>query len=350
MKNALVIFEFLAAAIARGEKTALVTITDVVGGSARAPGTHLAVSETGAYIGSLSGGCIEAAVAAEAQQAIAAKQAKTIRFGLGAPFMDIRLPCGGGIDLLISPNLPAETILAARRGLAERKAISLALTKAGQVTLRGGVTLADGWQGHVFVARHQPGLRLVILGAGAETFALARIGAAYGADIAILSPDDATRREACRHGLQSWDIPLRGGSPDLITDPWSAVVFLFHDHDREMDLLAQALNQAAMFIGAMGSRTTHARRVEALLARGIAPAKVASIVGPVGLIPATRDPETLAISILSQVVMRYEEYISSWPEQPNIVFLAVPKRWRKPSWPDAGQDAGKQSRCPLSRA
>ena len=97
------LLRFLLDAAARGERTVLVTITDVIGSSPRAPGTHMAVTENGDHLGSISSGCVEAAVVAEALRSFDSRRAEVIRFGRGSRFIDIRLPCGGGMDLLFTP-------------------------------------------------------------------------------------------------------------------------------------------------------------------------------------------------------------------------------------------------------
>ena len=91
----------------------------------------------------------------------------------------------------------------------------------------------------------------------------------------------------------------------LDLDPWSALVLLFHDHDWEVPLLARALPQNGMWIGAMGSRATHARRMVVLAKAGIPMGQATHIHGPIGLIPSARDPETLALSVLAEVVAAY---------------------------------------------
>ena len=81
---------------------------------------------------------------------------------------------------------------------------------------------------------------------------------------------------------------------------------LFHDHDWETALLRQALAQEALFIGAMGSARTHANRLAALEAAGVPAEQAARVCGPIGLIPAARDPQTLALSVLSEVVAKWQ--------------------------------------------
>lgn len=122
MKDVRAIFSFLLEASGNGERTALVTITNATGSSTRAPGTHMAVTESGAALGSFSGGCVEAAVIGEAQRVITLGKAKTIRFGAGSPLIDIRLPCGGGMDLLSLPQPADAALQAASDKLSAREA------------------------------------------------------------------------------------------------------------------------------------------------------------------------------------------------------------------------------------
>ena len=69
----------------------------------RNPGTIMGVAEDGSFAGSLSGGCIENAVVAEALEVLKKAKSRIVRFGAGSPYLDIRLPCGGGLDLLFQP-------------------------------------------------------------------------------------------------------------------------------------------------------------------------------------------------------------------------------------------------------
>ena len=307
MKNTIQILRFLSEAHARGEETALVTITDVIGQGARSPGTHIAVSSSGASIGSLSGGCVEAAAICEALEAIKAGGASTIRFGAGSPYIDIRLPCGGAMDLLIVPNPPITVVADAISRLERRETVALQLSRTGAMSLGTDSEPATGWVGETFPAVHRPDLRLVILGQGAETICLARFAVAFGADVVVISPDDAIVAEAALLGVNAQTLQRQGRSDHLIGDPFSAAVFLFHDHAWETDLLVQALDQDFFLIGAMGSHATQKRRMENLRLQGVGQEKRASILGPIGLIPGARDPQTLALSILSQIVARYEE-------------------------------------------
>ena len=307
MKQALAILRFLRDCDERGERAALVTLTDVTGSAARAPGEHMAVAESGRSLGSFSGGCVEAAVIAEAQEALAEGRARHVRYGDGSRYIDIRLPCGGGIDLLFTPAPDRRQIDRAIAVLEGREPVTLHLWLDGTVVAArsraGDRTL---WRDTIFSVRHDPVLRLVVMGHGAEPTALLDIARAYGADVMLLSPQDSLVEDAREKGMSADLLRFVGRVDELVIDPWTAVVTLFHDHDWETPLLPQVLKHRPFFIGAMGSMTTHVERQRRLLEAGAERDDIARVVGPVGLIKATRDPQTLALSIMAQVVQAYE--------------------------------------------
>lgn len=312
MKGADTVLGFLIEAAKRDEKTALVTLTDVTGSASRAVGTQMAVSLNGTYAGSLSSGCVERAVVGEAQRIITEGRAERVRFGNGSRYIDIRLPCGGAIDLLFTPNPPLATIERAKRKLAARQPVSLQLGLDGAVLMQteGSQT---GWTDDGFVVRHDPALHILIVGHGMETIALAHQAHLYGASVQVLSPDAEQIAALRAAGIEAEHLPTPSASPHMVADRHSAVVFLFHDHDWETALVAQALDQPAFFVGAMGSPATHRRRCAMLAEIGVPAAAIARIRGPLGIIPATRDPDTLALSALAQIVMDYRESFGAPP-------------------------------------
>lgn len=303
MHDPLPIMKFLKERLARGENAVLVTLTGVIGSSSRAPGTHMAVSSDGTAIGSFSGGCVEAAVIAEALAMMGSPDARLVRFGVGSPYIDIRLPCGGGIDLLFTPNPSLAMICEAISTLRMRRPIVISFAPSGGLSVRPA--FADDricWQADLFLVRHDPVLRIVVLGHGAEPIAMLRVAHTYGADAVLLSPDPVCVKQAKSFGVPAERLDTVTQSGKLRLDQRTAVIFLFHDHDWETELLLEALEQAPLFIGAMGSRRTHAERLERLRHRGASTTACARIVGPVGLVPAMRDPAGLAISIMAQIL------------------------------------------------
>lgn len=294
---------YLQDAMERGERTALIVLTAVDGGAARGVGTLMGVSEAGHWCGSLSGGCTEAAIAGEARRVIESGKAEELRIGSGSPLIDIRLPCGSGIDLLILPEPDSKAIGEAIALLRQRNPVRLITDLSGSL----GVRIAapgdkTGQSGDVFSLRIDPPLRMVIAGHGEEVLALMRQVRAWGAEVLVLTPDEHLAGEPDTVLLKS---QTSNFDPEL--DPWSALVLLFHDHDWEVPFLARALPQDSLWIGAMGSRATHQRRLAALADAGVPECLFAKIHGPIGLIPSARDPETLALSVLAEVVSAYKQ-------------------------------------------
>ncbi|WP_114952026.1 XdhC family protein [Sphingosinicella terrae] len=303
------IFDFLARAAASGKRGVLVTMTDREGSSLRALGSHMAVLADGRYAGSFSAACIEAAIVSEARETLAAGCDRIVRFGKGSPYIDIRLPCGGGIDLLFQPS-PAQEIARAAERLRGRSPIELALAPNRPMRIEHGWSnRAAGWQGGEFLVRHAPPLRLVIAGEGGEPLALARLAEAYGAEIELLSPDGKTAATASNEGYPFQRLRGLAAPPALALDAWTALALLFHEHEWETALLAEALETEAFWIGAMGSERAHEARLQALADRGVPAERRARVHGPIGLIPAARDPATLALSALAEIAGDYQRLI-----------------------------------------
>ena len=306
MKQALAILHFLRDCAERGERAALVTLTDVTGSAARAPGEHMAVAESGRSIGSFSGGCVEAAVIAEAREVLADGSARHVRYGEGSRYIDIRLPCGGGIDLLFTPVPGCQQIDTAIAVLERREPLTLRLMVDGSlVAARSDRGDRTQWHDTAFIVRHDPVLRLVVMGHGAEPAAMLDIARAYGADVMLVSPQGSLVESARERGMPAELLRFVGRVEGLKVDSWTAVITLFHDHDWETPLLLQVLDQRPFFVGAMGSMRTHLERQRRLLDAGADAGDIARVTGPVGLIQATRDPQTLALSIMAQVVQAY---------------------------------------------
>lgn len=302
------IFPFLTQKAAAGARTALVTITGVSGSSVRNPGAHLAVAEDGSWRGSLSGGCIEAAVVADAIDAIATAMPRAIRFGTGSPYLDIRLPCGGWVDVLINPVSDPAPIARLASLLADRTPALLALPLGdGPITVAAGTapwrTCRDATH---FTVAHLPPLALTVVGHGAGVEALAALAVTADARVATMTPDRAIAERLAATGVAVHLLNTPREAVDLGADPWTAIAFLFHDHDWETALIARALAGRAFYVGAMGSRAAQANRAASLVAAGVSSDAVARLRAPIGLIPSSRDPQVLALSTLAEIVRDFE--------------------------------------------
>lgn len=308
MLNIRPVLAFLKDAAHRGQRTVLVSIIAVTGASTRNPGALMGVADDGRWIGSFSGGCIEAAVVSEALAALEDGRARTVRYGAGSPYIDIRLPCGGGIDLLFSP-LPAGSLAdTALERLDARLpvAFSLPLAEGAPALADADGTRSVSANGSHVIINHLPPLRILVTGQGAAVEAMVRQASAFGAITEIMTPDQALIDAVSAVDVPTTLLKSQGSCPAFRADPWTACVFYFHDHDWEAPLMAQALASPAFYVGAMGSLKTHQTRSALLMSLGVDADSIARIAAPIGLIPSSRDPEVLALSTLAQIVDRFE--------------------------------------------
>lgn len=255
--------------------TALCTIVGIDGSYSRRRGAQLAIAPDGRMAGSLADGCLERELATQAAEARGSGPV-LLRFGAGSPFIDFRLPCGAGLDVLLDPAPDGAALSAVIGELDRRRPAVLRLPAVSPVAER------------LFL----PTLRLIVLGAGPEPQGLVRLAAAQGLPAELLAPER--------------DLVL-GRAPDLALDAWTAVVLLFHDHEWEPALADWALRSPAFYVGAQGGRGAREEREQRLAALGHDAASLARLRSPVGLIPHARDAGTLALSILAEVVAAYED-------------------------------------------
>ncbi|NGP16430.1 XdhC family protein [Devosia aurantiaca] len=297
------VFTLLSLGLEHGVPGALLTIIDISGGAPRGLGAQMAVLADGRYCGYVSGGCVEAAVAAEAMRAIEAGKDEILRFGTGSKFIDIRLPCGGSIDVHVHVRPDATIIAEALNLLAARKTFSLRFDTAAssvKLTPHSAPRARSEWQAFVFVRHYHPLTQLLLIGEGHELVALARLGCAAGLPVRAYMTAEAGSDQVQTFGAA---VTLLDGAdlPELPADPFTAIVFLLHDRFKEMRLLESALGYDPFYVGALGSRRTHAARVSRLEAAGVSDSRIAALNGPIGLFGPTRTASALAISVLGEI-------------------------------------------------
>lgn len=289
------------AILAREEDAVLAIITGVEGPSYRLVGATMAVFPDRHRVGTLSSGCIENDIALHALDALETGRPAAVRYGRGSPYIDIRLPCGGGLDILLLPRPDRRTLgqLAERR----RQRIPCTLVVARG---HGALSLQDegetGWQGALFHLRFVPEIRFLVFGKGPEAGTFAALVQSAGYPNLLLSPDEETLDHGRSMGCETRVLTEKTFPADLAVDPQTTIVLFFHDHDWEPPILATALATPAFYIGAQGSRMARDSRNLDLEALGIDPAALSRLRGPVGLLRSARDARTLAISVLAEVL------------------------------------------------
>ena len=159
-------------------------------------------------------------------------------------------------------------------------------------------------QGKVFLTVHVPPPQLVITGAVHISQALAPIGKLLGYDVTIVDPRTAfatVERFPEVKVIAEWpDDAL----PPLGIDRYTAFVALTHDPKIDDPALTHALARECFYIGALGSKKTHARRIERLKAQGLSEAALARIHAPIGLAIGAVSPSEIAVAIMGEITAR----------------------------------------------
>ena len=162
-------------------------------------------------------------------------------------------------------------------------------------------------EGRVFLTVYVPAPQLVIIGAVHISQALAPIGKLLGYDVTIVDPRTAfasPERFPDARVIAEWpDKAL----PPLNVDRYTAVVALTHDPKIDDPALMHALARDCFYIGALGSRKTHGRRIERLKGQGLRDAAISRIHAPIGLDIGAVTPAEIAVAIMAQITERLRE-------------------------------------------
>ena len=171
--------------------------------------------------------------------------------------------------------------------------------------LRSGKSgMEEAPEGKVFLTVHVPPTRLVVIGAVHISQALAPIAALLGYDVTIVDPRTAFASEERFPGVKviaEWpDVAL----PPLGVDRYTAFVALTHDPKVDDPALLHALERECFYIGALGSRKTHGRRIERLKGQGASDESLARIHAPIGLPIGAISPPEIAVAIMGEITSR----------------------------------------------
>lgn len=325
-------FDILAQAArwqAEGKGVALASVVNTWGSSPRPIGSYLVADDTGHFQGSVSGGCVEGAVIGEARAAIKDHKPRLLSFGItNEQAWDVGLACGGKVEIFVSavdgkqPSL--DDVLAVARAkqpfalvtdLASgdqamvgegRDTGSLTLpqavrTAAAQALANERSASFEDAGRRYFINVLSPPRRLAVVGAVHIAQQLVPMAAMAGYDVTVIDPRSSFASDARFPGVKlvsEWpDEALTQFAPDRR----SAIITLTHDPKLDDPALAAALRSNCFFIGALGSRKTHASRLARLKEQGFSDADVARIHGPVGLSIGAVSPAEIAVSILAQM-------------------------------------------------
>jgi xanthine dehydrogenase accessory factor len=294
-----------------GLRVWLCTVLGTYGSAPRAPGSLLAVSEAGHWVGSLSGGCVEEDFLERVATGEFASRVALVRYGDGSDSRgNIRLPCGGLLDVLVE-NLPGDC--ASQAHLAQLEAALL-----GRRRLLREVELGSGaWQLHDDPS-HGPRVelgegrvrlrigaaqRLLLAGYSSVAQYCAEFGKGLGFEVVLCDPRDEVMDNLVLDGIEirrelpSEFIAHGGCHRD------TAVVALTHDPKIDDLAMLEAVRTEAFYIGVMGSRATSDKRRERLRRiGGLDDAELARIHAPIGLNLGSKTPAEIALAVLADIL------------------------------------------------
>ena len=329
--------------LADGERNiALATVLTTWGSAPRKAGAKMAFTAGGAAIsGSVSGGCVEGAVIEAGGEVLAGGRPCLLRFGVAdETAWGVGLACGGTIEVFVE-RLDLPSYEAARRWIAGGTSGALLTAVAGPDALLGDkgivergqavagplaaaldaptlaladtthaaqrVTTAAGLE--LFIDPIRPAPALVIVGGAHIAVALARLARVLGYRTVVIDPrrafGSAARFPDVDRLAQAW--PDKALAEEPLTAE-SAVVTLSHDPKIDDPALRAALSSDAFYVGALGSRKTHAARAHRLAALGFDETQLARIHAPIGLDIGADNPEEIALAIMAEVVKSWRQY------------------------------------------
>ena len=323
---------------AEDQPIALATVIQTWGSSPRRAGARMALTPDGKITGSVSGGCVEGAVFEAGVDVLKSNRPQLLHFGVAdETAWDVGLACGGSIDIFVKPldtaffkalrsvlvNEQPAVVLTVVRGPDEvigreilvsedgnvigsineeldRQALDLAREALAQGESRR-VMLGDDVE--VFMEVTLPPPTLIAVGGVHITIALMTLAKTLGYRTVVVDPRSAFGNEArfphVDQLIQAW--PQDAFQQVPITRS-TAIAMLTHDPKLDDPALKIALPSPAFYVGALGSKTTQAKRRQRLLEDGLTKEQLHRLHGPIGLEIGAGTPEEIAFSIMAEIV------------------------------------------------
>lgn len=287
---------------ASGLRVALATLVHVEGSSPRPLGSEMAVAETGACVGYVSGGCVEAAVLHAALACLEGGGPVLLDYGAGSPVLDLQLSCGGRIHIFVRPLPDIAGFLAGQHAARSQRREVTTLTdlSTGSWQIRPGKQ--DSSPG-VFAQVIAIPLRLVLVGADPVALAVAVQASQAGFEVVMVRPhgpaNPPPQLTLAGYHAGALETTLAG----LVVDARTAVYAFTHDDALDHAVLSFALENNAFAAGALGSRRKTEGRIGRLLNDGFSADAVNALFLPAGIkAPAATSPRQIATTIVAQML------------------------------------------------
>jgi xanthine dehydrogenase accessory factor len=327
-----------------GKPMAVATVIETWGSAPRGVGAKMVITASGQISGSVSGGCVEGAVLETGLEVLKSGQPELLQFGVSDnDAWDVGLACGGTIEIFVEKiDLVLQKFIHDLSGANQSFAIATVIDgpiqwlgtkivaqRGGRIfgeadnTLEGTLAavarsgLARGAsQRHrldlpdlkenlveVFVEVIHPAPALVIVGGVHIAIVLTTIAKTLGYQTVVIDPRRAFgNQERFAHVdrlIQAWP---NDAFKEIELTPSTAIAILTHDPKIDDPALVNALASPAFYVGALGSRKTHAARRSRLVDAGLSAERIDRIQAPIGLDIGASSPEEIAVSIMAEIV------------------------------------------------
>ncbi|MCW2528115.1 MAG: hypothetical protein JWM76_2975 [Pseudonocardiales bacterium] len=342
------IADHLRAWLADGRRFAIATVVQTWESAPRRPGASMAVAENGEVVGSVSGGCVEGAVYELALEVLQTGEPVLRKYGVtDGNAVEVGLTCGGTVEIYVQSGEPEKFVQlpALLKQIAAGEPVALAMVLPGDVPSPAGHLLvtpqgSDGSLGNpgldagvgtealgllakgqtgvlklgprgqqrmdgvsVFVNSFAPPPRMLIFGAIDFASAVAGIGKFLGYHVTVCDarPVFATAQRF----PDADDIVVQWPHrflQDAVIDRRTVICVLTHDPKFDIPLLSLAVKTEAAYIGVMGSRRTHADRIQRLREIGVVDEEIARLSSPIGLDLGARTPQETAVAIAAEII------------------------------------------------
>ncbi len=309
-----------------GHGTALAVVISTWGSSPRPVGSLMAINDQGAFVGSVSGGCIEPFVISEAIDIIAEGEPQSLKYGVSdETAQEVRLSCGGNIRVFV---MPAPTRDELEKILGESSVTQVIdLTSGASLMLDdetitgnlqpgddvlnqaqclhkqgGGGTIIHNGETELFVMTHSRPRKLIIVGAVHIAQMLAPMALAIGFEISVIDSRPAFAKSERIPGVTMIQQSSEQAIQSLTIDSRTALALLAHDPILDDPVLHAALRSPAYYIGCLGSSRTHAGRLDRLREAGFEETACLRLHAPIGLDIGGRSAGEIAVSILAEII------------------------------------------------
>lgn len=313
-----------------GKKLAIARVVSTWRSSPRPAGSSLVVTEDGDMMGSVSGGCVEKAVVAKALKVMESGESALVSYGVAdEDAWEVGLSCGGALSVFIQPFFKASLWNEVQEASAKKegrilltkldssgenifinpKSVSTDLDEALQeesqklYLSRKNATIEAGEERY-FQHSLAPKPKMLLIGSAHISSEFTALAHLYGFETVLIDPRDTFARKThfeSKPGEVYVNWPQEV-IPEMSLDRDTYVVILSHDPKIDDEALKLVLRSEVRYVGALGSRKTHAKRVARLQSYGFKEEEIARIKAPIGISINSHSAAEIALSIMAQVI------------------------------------------------